>query len=270
MPELPEVETIRRGLEAHLQGKRLVSLEVYDRRLLSEAREDVIRQAAVGRVWERLERRGKYLVVHLSGGARLVFHLRMTGQLVLNEPSFENRKPRLKLLFDGPTSLFFYDQRRFGELFFIPSRGRLPSLERLGPDPLSELSAEAFTRLVKSKTTRIQPLLMDQHVLAGVGNIYSQEALFKAAIRPGRAGCRLTVVECRRLYAALCDTLQTAIERRGSTSRNYRDPLGQSGTAQLSHAVYRKGGRPCPQCGSILKAVRVGGRGSVYCSTCQH
>jgi len=139
----------------------------------------------------------------------------------------------------------------------------------LGPDALNDLQEGDFVRLVKSRTTRIQPLLMDQRTLAGVGNIYAQEALFKAAIRPSRPGNRLTAAEAARLFGTLQETLKTAISHRGSSSRNYRDTKGEEGSAQTLHAVYRKGGKPCTRCGGILRATRVGGRGSVFCPRCQ-
>src|SRR5262249_18631406 len=149
------------------------------------------------------------------------------------------------ITFSDGKRLGLFDQRRFGEAWLLapgePWRSRSP----LGPDALNEMDQTQFVRLVKSRTTRIQPLLMDQRLLSGVGNIYAQEALFKAMIRPTRPGNRVTEQEAVRLYGALKETLETAISFRGSSSRNYRDASGQEGAAQKLHAVYRKGGTPC-------------------------
>jgi formamidopyrimidine-DNA glycosylase len=280
MPELPEVETIRRDLEAALRGDHAVSFTVYDRRLMSRKVEEAVRHYVLGQIWKGFHRKGKYLSIELANGWGLVFHLRMTGQLlVLPHPNPlpvgegarrpGEAKPRMVILFASGRTLGFYDQRRFGEVSLLRPGQIWREKNPLGPDALTELKRDQFVSLVKSRTTRIQPLLMDQRYLAGVGNIYAQEALFKAAIRPGRAGNRITEKEAGRLFETLQETLQTAISYRGSSSRNYRDASGAQGSAQTLHAVYRKGGQPCPQCGGILRATRVGGRGSVFCPRCQ-
>jgi formamidopyrimidine-DNA glycosylase len=280
MPELPEVETIRRDLDPHLRGHAVVRLEVRDRRLLSEEQEARVRTMLCGQRWDTLSRRGKYLVARLANGWELIFHLRMTGQLVLTSERGEKRtgiidKPlaprfRLRLDFDHGMALEFYDQRRFGEVFLKGPSDPWPGKTALGPDPLNGLSREDFIELIKAKSTRIKPLLMDQSVLAGVGNIYAQEALFRAAIRPSRPGRRLTRLEAGTLFNALRQTLLSAIKHRGSTSRDYRDAFGHSGSAQLLHAVYRRGGQPCLKCRTSLRETRVGGRGTVFCPRCQH
>jgi formamidopyrimidine-DNA glycosylase len=280
MPELPEVETICRDLDPQLVGHAVVRMEVRDRRLLSQPDENRFRRALRGQVWKTLARKGKYLVARMANGWELIFHLRMTGQLVLKTPDGLKRtgiidKPlspsyRMLLEFDHGVSLAFYDQRRFGEVFLRSPQDAWPGKTALGPDPLNGLSCEDFIGMVKDKTTRIKPLLMDQSFLAGVGNIYAQEALFRAAIRPTRPGYRITKNEAGALFNALRETLLSAIEHRGSTSRNYRDAFGESGSAQKLHAVYRRGGQPCLKCRFILRETRVGGRGTVYCPRCQH
>ncbi len=279
MPELPEVETIRRDLQRALAGHAVTTLEVLDRRLLSAQEEERFRHILVGRVWRAINRKGKYLSIDLGEGWDIIFHLRMTGQLILSNQGERQRigilnKPlgqthRMLLEFDHGLGLAFYDQRRFGEVFLKGPRDSWPGKTTLGPDPLNGLKQRRFVEMVKEKTTRIKPLLMDQRFLAGVGNIYAQEALFKAAIRPSRPARRLTRKESERLYDALRETLLGAIEHRGSTSRNYRDALGQSGTAQQLHTVYQRGGQPCLRCQGTLKATRLGGRGTVYCPKCQ-
>ncbi len=267
MPELPEVETIRRDLERTLKGRSLSGLDVLDTRLMPTAEIERWNKHAIGCTWDIFQRRGKYLVVQLSNGYRVVFHLRMTGQLVVNTE--RPPKYRMRLQFDRDHDLTFIDQRRFGEVWLLGSDQAWPSKTQLGPDALTELDESTFQNLMKGRSTRIQSLLMDQSAISGVGNIYAQEALFKACIRPSRRSGRLTRGEAARLYLSLQQTLLQAIEHRGSTARNYRDAYGRAGSAQFLHSVYRKGGRPCPRCQSVLRSARVGGRGTVFCSKCQ-
>lgn len=279
MPELPEVETIRRDLSEFLPGHQVVRMDVRDRRLLSAKAEKRFREHICGPIWSAIKREGKYLVAEFKNQWQLIFHLRMTGQLVLITPQGEQRvgildkpvtaKYRLRLEFENGAILDFYDQRRFGEVFLRAPGENWPGKTSLGPDPLGDLSCETFVSMVKGKTTRIKPLLMDQSFLAGVGNIYAQEALFKAAIRPMRSGRRITREEATSLYKALQETLLSAIEHRGSTNRDYRDAFGRSGSAQELHTVYQRGGKPCLKCKGILRELRVGGRGTVYCPSCQ-
>jgi formamidopyrimidine-DNA glycosylase len=268
MPELPEVETIRLGLTAQLVGDRISTIDVRDSRLMDVRQAKRWQTTVPGLRWNGFDRRGKYLVVILEAGYRLVFHLRMTGQLIVREKPGTDRY-RLRLHFASRRVLDFCDQRRFGEAWLLAPGDPFPSKTVLGPDALTELTRETFIALVKGRTTRIHPLLIDQKALAGVGNIYAQEALFKALIRPSRPACRVTRLEASALFDTLQETLQTAIQHRGSSNRNYLDAEGKSGSAQTLHTVYRKAGRPCPRCQSPLRAHRVGGRGTVYCATCQ-
>ncbi len=268
MPELPEVETIRLDLEAALVNDSAESFEVFDRHLMSRREEERASKAVLGKSWKRFCRKGKYLWVELEGGSRLVFHLRMTGQIIVDEEQ-SREKPRMLIRFKSGRVLGLYDQRRFAEVWVLRPGEAWRSRNPLGPDALNDLTREEFIALVKGRTTRIQPLLMDQRRLSGVGNIYAQEALFKASIRPTRPGYRVTEKEASLLYGTLQETLKTAISYRGSSSRNYLDANGAQGSAQTLHAVYRKGGKPCPRCRGILRATRVGGRGSVFCPRCQ-
>jgi len=268
MPELPEVETIRRDLEKALVGKRVVAATLKDARLMDTAQFVQFEKIILEQKWKALERHGKYLWASLENGWRVVFHLRMTGQLIVEKPSNEKRF-RLGLLFNHSLQLNFYDQRRFGEVWLLSPEQKSHSATTPGPDALNELNVELFRDMLRGRTTKIQPLLLDQRRLAGVGNIYAQEALFKAHIRPSRAAKRISRGEASVLFDALQQTLRNAIDHRGSTSRNYRDAYGRHGSAQTLHAVYRKGGMPCPRCGGALRSVRIGGRGTVFCPRCQ-
>lgn len=268
MPELPEVETIRRDLECTLIGDAIVETEVKDSRLMSKDRVAAWQLAVHDQPVMAFSRRGKFLMILLKNKSTIIFHLRMTGQLVLmkKEPDMAWR---LRLRFKSGQQLFFCDQRRFGEVWVLPPGKSWHNQHLPGPDALNELTQEMFVGIIRSRTTKIHPLLMDQKLLSGVGNIYSQEALFKAAIRPSRSGKKISLKEATLLFSTLRETLVAAIEHRGSTSRNYRDAYGREGSAQDLHAVYRKGGKPCPRCQKPLQASRVGGRGAVYCRQCQ-
>ena len=268
MPELPEVETIRRDLEKALAGDQAVSVEVFDRRLMSCREEERWNEILPGQTWQSFKRKGKYLWVELANQWRVGFHLRMTGQLIVHSDGLAPGA-RIIISFAGGKSLGFHDLRRFGEVWLLAPSDPWPSKNLLGPDALTELRCGEFVKIVKKRTTRIHPLLMDQHLMSGIGNIYAQEALFKAAIRPTRPGCRVTKLEASRLFETLQETLQTAITHRGSSNRNYRDAYGEQGSAQMLHSVYRKGGKPCPRCHGSLRATRVGGRGAVFCPQCQ-
>ena len=278
MPELPEVETIRRDLRPHLVGHTVTRVEVNDRRLLTPAQANRLRRAVLGQVWKEIGRKGKYLTVTLANGWEMIFHLRMTGQLMLKTDQGMKEvgilgkasgNYRMLLEFDHGIGLAFYDQRRFGEVFLKGPQDKWPGKTESGPDPIDGLSQDDFVGRVRRKTTRIKPLLMDQSFLAGVGNIYAQEALFKAAIRPTRHANRISRDEAGSLFTALRDILLSAIEHRGSTRRDYRDAFGKSGSAQDLHTVYDRGGEPCFKCETALRESRVGGRGTVYCPKCQ-
>lgn len=266
MPELPEVETIRRDLTHELLNDQVVSTEVRDARLLNGAKLKAWEREVHGRRWTSIDRHGKFLLITLDTGFRIVFHLRMTGQMVMGTTPV--LPWRMALTFSSKQQLYFCDQRRFGEVWLLAPGVRWHNQHVPGPDALT-FSSESFQDLVRSRPTQIHALLLNQQLIAGIGNIYSQEALFKAGIRPMRPGNRIRTEEAQKLYDSLLNTLETAIRYRGSTSRNYRDAYGQSGNAQSLHAVYRKGGRPCSRCGEPLQSVRVGGRGAVYCRQCQ-
>jgi formamidopyrimidine-DNA glycosylase len=230
MPELPEIETIRRDLEIALTGDRAVSLDVLDRRLMTNKEAGRWNKILSRQRWQAFTRRGKYLFANLENGWRAGFHMRMTGQLIVSTSPHDD-KPRMLIHFASGKRLGLYDQRRFAEAWLLAPGQAWHSETPPGPDALNDLKLDYFIKLLKARTTKIQALLMDQRLIAGIGNIYAQEALFKAAIRPRRAGNRITQVEASRLYSALQETLRTAITHRGSSSRNYRDANGDQGSA---------------------------------------
>jgi len=269
VPELPEVETIRRDLDRELSGRVI-------ERVVSEGARSIRRHDPVefvcrllGRTVVTVDRRGKYLVFHLDEGA-LVIHLGMSGQLLLASPELSlARHTHVVLGFSGDRDLRFVDPRTFGEAFV--SGPELGELSRLGVDPLSVVSASQLGSMLAARTTKLKPLLMDQHFLAGIGNIYSDEILFTAHLRYDRSAATLTPTEVRRLYRAMVSILEAGIEHRGSSlsDEQYRDVFGVTGSHQNHHQVYAREGKPCRRCHQPIIRVKLGGRSTFLCPRCQ-
>lgn len=258
MPELPEVETVRRVLEERLKGLQIESYEV-GKPTFYRAPPPQILAGFVGATVEGVKRRGKYLILCLSGGKEVVMHLGMSGRIVIGGTG-----PHTRFRFTvAGTVVNFHDSRRFGRVGC--------ELPEFGPEPLSdEFTAESLFASLRKRKAPIKAMLMDQAVVAGLGNIYATEALFEAGIRPGRAAGALSREDCGLLVKAIKRLLALAVELRGSTLEDtaYLDPLGREGSFQNHVAVY---GRKVGQCGHPLKATRkpISGRTSVYCPVCQ-
>jgi formamidopyrimidine-DNA glycosylase len=266
MPELPEVETIRRDLQRLITGQTLGDLCVYERvHLLRNATESELTERLIGRSVDAVGRRAKYLLVRF-GPETLVLHLRMSGRL-LTEPAAHTR---LVLTFEE-TTLYFDDARRFGMLFISATEhlDELEPLSKLGLEPFSDdYTLDAFRSLMDSPQ-EIKRLLLDQHKVAGIGNIYACEALFQARIHPERPAHSLADDEIQALHAAVPDVLQRAIDAGGTSLRSYETPAGELGRFQDAFAVYGRDGAPCPQCGTPIERIPQGGRSSFRCPACQ-
>lgn len=274
MPELPEVEHVRQTLLPLLQGKRIEQVDVRLAKQVWRPQGDAAEfsRRLQGTVIEDMLRRGKYLIMVLSGGQYLVAHLRMTGKLLLkSETVAPDAYTHIIFHFDDCSQLFYHDVRQFGGMaLWESSPFEVPPLSGLGVEPLSDAFTVAYLRpILRRKRAAIKSVLLDQHVIAGIGNIYADEALFAAGIRPRKRADRLTIDECTRLVSSIREILAAAITAGGSSVRDYRDGLGASGSYQLNHEVYGRSGKSCKKCGTILKQVRVAGRSSVYCPTCQ-
>ena len=279
MPELPEVETVRRGLSRYVVGRTVAAVEVTGAR--SVRRQGVAELVArlVGRRLEAADRRGKYLLVRLDDGAVLVVHLRMSGQLrfVAAPASVAPVAPHthVRIGFADGSELRFVDQRTFGELFVtgdLDGRGVPVALAALGPDPLVDgIDGARLAALAARRRTSCKAFLLDQHVLAGVGNLYADEALFRARLRPARQAALLRPAQLARLVESLEQVLGEAVAARGSTLRDarYVDLMGKAGAFQEVHAVYGREGAPCVRCGRPIHRVRLAGRSSHFCATCQ-
>jgi formamidopyrimidine-DNA glycosylase len=278
MPELPEVEVIRRDLEREIVGKKIKSVDADGMR--SIRRHHNRKQFAnrlVGKKIISVERRGKYILVHLDGDEVLVIHLGMSGQLLRTKGG---RAPAAKhthvvITFTQGGQLRFVDPRTFGEMFVTETdtvEKQVTELAHLGMDPLeTAMSWEHFGRLVADKQVKLKALLMDQKFLAGIGNIYSDEILFGAGLRWDRMSDSLSAQEVRRLYRALVETLQEAVKYRGSSlsDMQYVDLYGKPGEFQLHHKVYAREGEACRRCRHPLVRERYGGRSTFYCEACQ-
>lgn len=258
MPELPEVETIVRGLAPRLAGRRIESIEVGQPRVLIND----IRPAA-GSTIRRVRRWGKHIVADLGRG-HLVIHLGMTGQLLFDAPPGPHTHARFHL--GRGHTLVYNDIRQFGRLEFSE---RLPQrLEQLGPDPL-ELSEAEFVRRLRSRRAMAKALLLDQRFLRGLGNIYADEALYRAGIHPRAIAARLRPPRAAALYGAIQQVLRDAIEHRGSSVSDYVASDGRRGSFQLRHQVYRRTGLPCANCGTAIRRILVAARGTHFCPRCQ-
>jgi formamidopyrimidine-DNA glycosylase len=270
MPELPEVETIRRHLAPHVEGRRLDRLTVLDPRWSRPLAPAELADAVAGRTLERLGRRGKYLVWELSGDVYLLMHLRMTGTLLLDPPG-QPLYNRVWLDLEEHR-LAFTDPRRFGtgELALGPDQLDAFFAARLGVEPFGdEFTAAHLHRLARASRAPIKAFLLDQKRVAGVGNIYADEALFRAKIHPHRPANRLTRAQSEALRDAIVATLTAGIEAKGATIDDFRDPDGVSGSFQDRFLVHLREGEPCPRCGGPVRKLRAAGRGTYVCERCQ-
>ncbi|HEX4822556.1 MAG TPA: bifunctional DNA-formamidopyrimidine glycosylase/DNA-(apurinic or apyrimidinic site) lyase [Acidimicrobiales bacterium] len=276
MPELPEVETIRRGLEREVVGKRVKTVQVTGTRTIRRQTKKVFISKLEGAKINGVERRGKYLLMKLDTGDILVVHLRMSGQLLRAQAKDAVVKhTHVVITFTQGGQLRFVDPRTFGELFITTPDELTSSVEELsnlGMDPVDEpQSWTKFRAQLLSRTTKLKPLLMDQSFLAGVGNIYSDEILWEAGLRHDRTPQTLSTMEIRRLYRAIVEVLHEAVKHRGSTlsDEQYVDLHGKPGEFQLLHQAYNREGEACRRCRSAIVREKVGQRSTFYCPNCQ-
>lgn len=287
MPELPEVETVRIGLVSLLPGRRVAAVAFDFPKGFPNAQTDVD-AFLVGAHITGVRRRAKVLLIDLDTNYTLVIHLKMTGQLVFRgegqrfgagHPSaslvgeLPDKSTRVTLSFEDGSKLFFNDQRKFGWMRLLPTPEveNLDFFQKVGPEPLSaDFSAQDFTnRLLRRKKSGIKAVLLDQTVVAGIGNIYADESLWGAKIHPETRVQDVPLAKLKTLYQSLRDVLQLSIEKGGSTDRNYVDAEGKRGSYLTFANVFRREGRPCPRCGTTIIKLRVAGRGTHICPHCQ-
>ena len=266
MPELPEVETVRRTLLPHVRGRRITRVEVHDRRLREPVPESFASRLEGQRVVD-VRRRGKFLLADLDDGGVWLVHLGMSGRLCVGAPPPGAAHVHVRVLFDLGKELYFQDPRRFGMMRVDAGEPELV----LGPDPLVDgLDGAVLWGLTRRcSRQRIKTLLMDQRRIAGLGNIYANEALFRARIRPGRRAGRLRRAEATALAAAVRETLEEALTAGGSSLLDYRDAEGRAGGFQLRFRVYDRAGLPCVNCATAIRHQVTAARSSYYCPSCQ-
>jgi len=270
MPELPEVETIVRGLAPELEGVSISSLRLLYPKAVPEDRAALKREVP-GRTITGVQRRGKLLLIELSPPLYLAFHLKMTGRLILAEKhAAPDKHTRIVFQLANKKKLFFKDMRKFGycRAFSPKGLGEWEFYSTLGPEPL-EIGTDEFVGLFSGRRAKIKGLLLNQRLIAGIGNIYADEALFRARIRPDLAASDLDRQRLIQLYRSSREVLSEAIAESGSSIRDYRDPFGRPGGFQDNFQVYGKSGQPCPVCGTILSKLKVAGRTSTWCKDCQ-
>lgn len=269
MPELPEVETICRDLSSALVGQTVIGARFLNM-AIREGSSYKSANILKGRQLERIERRGKNIIFHFSYGLAMVCHLKMTGRLIIGRNGLPQARHLHFFIDFDRDRLNFFDVRKFGRICILKENDLAghPRLGKLGPEPF-EIPSIEFIKQVKRRNKAIKLILLDQEVIAGIGNIYADESLFLAGIRPTNKPSRISARRLERLLEAIIEVLQKAISNRGTSVDDYLDGYGRAGNFQRLLRVYGKTGEPCPNCGSIVKRTILGGRSTHYCPKCQ-
>lgn len=282
MPELPEVETIRLGLQKYLVGRKITDIQVRVPKLFVGSAKQIIGAKIVG-----LKRIGKGLIIELDNNFVLAVHLKMTGQLIYRGPEVSkvpnvsrgkiggelpSRWTHIIFTLNHNAHLYYNDLRRFGWIKVVRKDQlmQIPFFKEMGPEPLNNLTMKQFNNIVLSSNLAIKVLLMDQKKIAGIGNIYANDALFEAKIHPERKVKDLKPEEVKKLYSSILKVLQKGLEYGGSSDENFVNALGQEGNYQNHALVYGREGEKCHVCGSEIRKIKLGGRGTYYCNKCQH
>ncbi|MDD3539259.1 MAG: bifunctional DNA-formamidopyrimidine glycosylase/DNA-(apurinic or apyrimidinic site) lyase [Atribacterota bacterium] len=279
MPELPEVETIRRDLEKKVINKRINKIKVNLPRLIKKPTIDEFSRRLKGTYITKVSRRGKYILCFLSSGECLVFHLGMSGcllyetnELPISIIDINKKHFHVFFFFEDNTKMIYNDVRQFGKIWLLKKDDKLTEVESLGLEPLEEdFTIDKFTRIIENKKGNIKSLIMNQKHIAGIGNIYANEILFRAGIHPLRRSNSLTTHEIKKLYCSIKDTLAKAVLARGTTmaDESYRDLDGKSGNYAEAIMVYGKKKGNCPLCGRPLTIIRIENRSTYLCTFCQ-
>jgi formamidopyrimidine-DNA glycosylase len=274
MPELPEVETVRRGLALTLPGRVIERVEVLRKESVACPKPAQFSRVLLGHSFLAVDRRGKYLLFRLSEGAGLACHLRMSGRLLLlSTPRADSQFLRIRIVLNDGLELRFEDMRVFGRLWYTSAAQSfdqiIPALAKLGPEPLDKLDGRLLVGLLRNKSQVIKSTLLDQNVVAGIGNIYADESLFKAGIHPKTKAGAITLPKAKRLAQSIQSVLHSAIEAGGSTVRDYTNSEGVNGNYQQRAYVYGRAGQLCRVCSMAIERIKIGGRSSHFCPGCQ-
>jgi len=272
MPELPEVETIKRDLKKHVTGKMISRIEINLPRIARKhCNQDEIVIRTERRTIKEVKRRGKFLLFYLDSSDILIFHLGMTGQLLfcsIDSPFEIDKYTHIVVRLKDNEKILFRDPRQFGQVFVI-NQDKLEEKLNLGPEPLSAGFTKEILRSILNRPTKIKPLLLDQKRIAGIGNIYADEILFEAGLHPIKPANSLNKGEATRLFLAIRNVLTEGIKQRGTSISDYVDASGKKGSMQNKHRVYRRTEEPCPRCGTSIKRTVIGGRSTHFCPRCQ-
>jgi len=265
MPELPEVETIKNELAPHIIGHTITAVTLFDERIVRQPPVEEFNSRLIGETITGVGRRGKYLLFSLTSGEWLIIHLKMTGSLWLTPP---DRFTRAVIHLNGGTKIYFRDPRKFGVMWLAADENSVG--DKLGPEPLEAgFTAKTLAKALAKRTAPIKALLFDQSLIAGIGNMYADEALFLAKIHPMRPGGNLSKKEIERLHQAIRQVLSAGINDKGASTDTYFRPSGDIGTAHFQFRVAHRRWESCPTCGTPLQRIPVRNRGSYFCPNCQ-
>jgi formamidopyrimidine-DNA glycosylase len=270
MPELPEVETIVRGLKRTVSGKKIKAITIVLSRVLQN-NPGYLKRNLTGLKIMSVKRRGKNIILQLSGGNLILIHLGMTGNLIyLKRPAPLKKHDHLNMEFSDKSQLRYNDPRKFGKFKLVKSsrKENIGDLKNLGPEPL-EIGKDDFVRLFQRRKGRIKSILLNQRIIAGIGNIYADEALFESKIHPEEKPFNISSNRLKKLHQAIQKTLKKAIKAGGSSIDNYLDVEGKQGFFQFYHKAYGREGKPCLRCGTKIKRIVVNQRSSYFCPECQ-
>ncbi len=268
MPELPEVETIKRDLAPKMLGRCFGGVILNWPKTVQIPSPEALSHRIIGKCIKELDRRGKYLIFRFSKGEALILHLGMSGSLLLNRQGEPDLYCRAVFLLDDGARLHFRDPRKLGRMWLVPDESLV--VGGLGPEPLSaDFTAEALRERAKKRSAPIKAVLCDQGFLAGVGNMYADEALFAAGIHPMRPASSLSMEEIAHLHHSLRRVLEEAISSHGASIANYVRPNGEPGSAQFVFKVAHRGGQPCPVCATPIQRIPIRNRGTYFCPNCQ-
>ena len=269
MPELPEVETIRRGLSSLIVSKKILGVETDSPKQVKPSLAEV-RKGVIGAKIESVKRRAKLLLIYLANGKILAVHLKLTGRLLVRQRGVpKDNWQHVTLVLSGGKELRFADLRKFGWIKLVGGAEVQKLLSEFGPEPLNGLDLKLFQKILSSSDRAVKIVLMDQKKISGIGNIYACDALNLAKINPKRPASRLTGKEAESLYRAVEKVLKAGIKYRGASDQYYLDALGHKGAYQEHFLVYGRVGKKCFNCGGEIKKIKLGGRGTYFCPFCQ-
>ena len=277
MPELPEVETIKRDLQKKIIGKKIKEVTIKVNKILQKPSLEEFTAKIRGRVIKKIDRRGKYIIIYLDSEYKLIIHLGMTGILLYPFNQIKNnliipKHNHFVFSFTDNNQLIFNDIRRFGKVYLVKDINESECINKLGVEPLDEnFSLAKFTQMIRNKKNKIKSLLMKQEFIAGLGNIYVNEVLYRAGIHPLSLASSLSEIQITKLFREIKDVLEEAINLRGSTVEDeaYRDTNGEKGKFSDRLQVYAQKGSSCFKCGHIIESVKIEGRSSFFCPRCQ-